>query len=62
MERRELEKMLEGKVVKKAELNHGTVKLFFSDGTCFHREKTCEGEVMAVLYGKDGTPVTAVRI
>lgn len=62
MDRRELEKMLEGKTVKKAELVHGTVKMVFTDGTCFCREKTCEGQVMAVLYGKDGSPAAATRI
>lgn len=50
MNKENLQQMLAGKTIVKADLSHGTVKLHFTDGTVFEREKTCEGEIMATLY------------
>lgn len=50
MNKEDLQRMLAGKTIYKADLSHGTVKLQFNDGTVFEREKTCEGEIMATLY------------
>lgn len=58
----ELEKLLEGKVVKKADLTNGTVKLEFTDGTRFTREKTFEGMIHATLYDISGKTILSTRI
>ena len=50
MNKENIQRMLAGKTILKADLSHGTVKLQFDDGTVFEREKTCEGEIMATLY------------
>ncbi|MBO8125703.1 MAG: hypothetical protein H0Z38_00515 [Firmicutes bacterium] len=58
----ELEKLLEGKIIKKADLTNGTVKLDFTDGTRFEREKTFEGMIHATLYDPNGKPILSTRI
>ncbi len=58
----ELAKLLEGKVIKKADLSNGTVKLEFMDGTRFVREKTFEGMIHATLYDSIGKTIISVRI
>ena len=61
MERRRLEELLVGKVIARAELGPGSVRLVFADGTSLLREKTFEGLVEATLFGPDGeTIATAV--
>ncbi len=58
----ELAKLLEGKIIKKADLSNGTVKLEFTDGTKFAREKTFEGMIHATLYDSLGKTIISVRI
>lgn len=62
MDKEKLQELLKGKTISQADLGRGTVKLFFSDGTCFEREKTCEGVIMASLIGPDGKIIEATRI
>lgn len=62
MEKEKLQELLKGKTINRADLSHGTVKLFFSDGTSFEREKTCEGEITASLFGRDGKTIVTTRI
>ena len=62
MEKEKLEELLKGKTIDRADLSHGTVKLFFSDGTRFEREKTCEGVIVASLFGGDGKVISSSRI
>ncbi len=62
MEKEKLQELLKGKIINRADLSHGTVKLFFSDGTCFEREKTCEGVITASLFDKDGKLIFSTRI
>ncbi len=62
MEKEKLQELLKGKAINRADLSHGTVKLYFSDGTYFEREKTCEGEIMAKLIGADGKTILSTRI
>lgn len=62
MEKEKLQELLKGKDINRADLSHGTVKLFFSDGTVFEREKTCEGEIVANLFGADGKVIISTRI
>ncbi|NLY55269.1 MAG: hypothetical protein GX058_02020 [Firmicutes bacterium] len=61
-DRHELERLLEGKVIKQADLSNGTVKLVFSDGTRFEREKTFEGMIHATLYSTTGEVIFSTRI
>ncbi|MGE5529579.1 MAG: hypothetical protein ACM3X6_10630 [Patescibacteria group bacterium] len=61
MERHELEALLAGKVIARAELGPRTVVLAFTDGTLLVREKTFEGLTRATLFGTGGeTIATAV--
>lgn len=62
MEKEKLQELLKGKTIDRADLSHGTVKLFFSDGTSFEREKTCEGVITASLFGKDSKVILSARI
>lgn len=62
MDKEKLQELLKGKTIERADLSHGTVKLFFNDGTCFKREKTCEGVIMASLFGADGKMILSARI
>ncbi len=62
MDKEKLQEILKGKTINRADLSHGTVKLFFSDGTIFEREKTCEGEIKASLFGTDGKTIVTTRI
>lgn len=57
-----LQELLKGKTIERADLSRGTVKLFFSDGTRFEREKTCEGVIVASLFGADGKLILSSRI
>ena len=57
-----LQELLKGKTIERADLSRGTVKLFFSDGTVFEREKTCEGVIVASLFGADGKVILSSRI
>ncbi|GEM_PF-2583611 len=61
-EKHELERLLAGKVIKQADLSNGTVKLIFSDGTRFEREKTFEGMIHATLYDSTGELILSTRI
>ncbi|NMB11795.1 MAG: hypothetical protein GX977_05860 [Firmicutes bacterium] len=58
----ELAKILKGKTIDMAELSNGTVKLRFTDGTRFAREKTCEGIITAFLFDAEGNVVASARI
>lgn len=62
MDKEKLQELLKGKTIDQADLSHGTVKLFFNDGTRFEREKTCEGVIMASLFGADGKLILSARI
>ncbi len=62
MDKEKLQELLKGKTIDRADLSHGTVKLFFSDGTIFEREKTCEGVIKASLSGMDGKSIITTRI
>ncbi|NLW45890.1 MAG: hypothetical protein GXY86_00900 [Firmicutes bacterium] len=62
MEKEKLEELLKGKTINRADLSRGTVKLFFNDGTCFEREKTCEGVIKAGLFDADGKVILSSRI
>ncbi|NLY75486.1 MAG: hypothetical protein GX075_09305 [Firmicutes bacterium] len=62
MNKEKLEALLQGKTISQADLSRGTVKLFFSDGTVFEREKTCEGVIVASLFGADGKVILSSRI
>lgn len=53
MNKENLQQMLAGKTIARVDLSHGTVKLRFTDGTVFEREKTCEGEITATLYDNE---------
>lgn len=62
MEKDKLQELLIGKIISRADLSHGTVKLFFNDGTSFEREKTYEGVITASLFDKDGKVILSTRI
>lgn len=62
MEKVKLQELLIGKIISRADLSHGTVKLFFNDGTSFEREKTYEGVITASLFDKDGKVILSTRI
>lgn len=62
MSRDQLEQMLAGKTVERADLSRGTVRLFFTDGTRFEREKTFEGLITATLFDAKGNTLATVRI
>lgn len=62
MERDKLQQLLQGKVIKAADLSRGTVHLVFTDGTRFEREKTFEGKITATLFDKDGKVVLRTPI
>lgn len=62
MEKERLQKLLSGKVINEAELNHGMVKFFFKDGTSFEREKTCEGEIIDTLYDPEKNIIITIKI
>lgn len=57
-----LEELLTGKVIVKAVLERGTVKFYFTDGTWFEREKTCDGEIIATLFTQDQRVITCCKI
>lgn len=61
-EARQLEEALVSKTIARAELQRGTVVLYFTDGTSFEREKTYEGVITATLRDKDGGVVLTARI
>ncbi len=61
-DRTKLEKLLEGKVIKTADLRLGTVHLTFADGTRFERQKTFEGEIVATLFSSDGATIATARL
>jgi hypothetical protein len=62
MDKEKLQELLKGKTIERADLSRGTVKLFFNDGARFEREKTCEGVIMASLFGADGKMILSARI
>lgn len=62
MDKEQLQQLLQGKTIARADLSHGTVKLVFSDGTSFEREKTCEGEIVATLFRADQTTIVSCKI
>lgn len=62
MDKEKLQVLLKGKTIERADLSRGTVKLFFTDGTRFEREKTCEGVIIASLRGADRKMILSTRI
>jgi hypothetical protein len=62
MLRPELEELLKGKTIQLADLSRGTVRLTFTDGTRFEREKTFEGMITATLFDARGNTLAAIRI
>jgi hypothetical protein len=58
----ELAEILKGRTIEIAELSNGTVKLKFTDGTRFAREKTCEGIITAFLFDVEGNVIASARI
>lgn len=61
MEKERMQNLLTGKVIADADLNHGTVKFIFSDGTTFEREKTCEGEIINTLYDQEKNIIMTIK-
>lgn len=61
-DKEKLEQLLQGKVIKTADLSRGTVHLSFTDGTRFEREKTFEGKITATLFDSDGKVVLRTNI
>lgn len=61
-DREALERLLEGKIIARADLRQGTVRLTFADGTRFERAKTFEGEIVATIFSADGATIVSTRI
>lgn len=62
MDKEKLQELLKGKTIERADLSHGTVKLFFNDGARFEREKSCEGVIIASLFDAEGKMILSARI
>jgi hypothetical protein len=53
--------LLNGKVIRDADLSHGMMRFIFCDGTSFEREKTCEGEIIDTLFDKEKNIIMTIK-